>query len=300
VKSIRKVLTVIVITVIFYFLISNLTRNWQKIPFHELRFDPLSLIISFVFLFINFLLFVEGWRRIIHRLGDKICFRNAFWIMSSTQIAKYVPGGIWFALGRVYMGRIENLKEEIVALSVVVETGLTFLVGILLFLVSIILTQKQMLTHYLFVVPIFLVFLVVIYPPVLNSIMNHALKFFKKPKMTLNVSFLQVLQLSIYFVGLWLAQIIGFYYLINTIYPISGSVLFSLASAYSLSWMTGFVVIFAPGGLGVREGMMTLLLSPILPTPLAIAITFIARVWITIFEIIIFFIGLLVKKRINP
>jgi uncharacterized membrane protein YbhN (UPF0104 family) len=60
--------------------------------------------------------------------------------------------------------------------------------------------------------------------------------------------------------------------------------------------MTGFVVIFAPGGLGVREGMMTLLLSSIIPTPLAIAISFVARVWMTLFEIVVFFIGLLVRK----
>jgi hypothetical protein len=60
--------------------------------------------------------------------------------------------------------------------------------------------------------------------------------------------------------------------------------------------MTGFVVIFAPGGLGVREGMMTLLLRSFIPTPLAIAISFIARVWMTLFEIVVFFIGLIVRR----
>jgi hypothetical protein len=64
--------------------------------------------------------------------------------------------------------------------------------------------------------------------------------------------------------------------------------------------MTGFIVIFAPGGLGIREGMMTLLLSPLVPTPLAIAISFMQRVWMTIFEVIIFFVGLVIKKKAGP
>jgi len=42
---------------------------------------------------------------------------------------------------------------------------------------------------------------------------------------------------------------------------------------------------------------MTILLSPIVPAPLAIAISFVARAWITVFEIIIFFIGIIVKGR---
>lgn len=55
--------------------------------------------------------------------------------------------------------------------------------------------------------------------------------------------------------------------------------------------MAGFVVIIAPSGLGVREGMMSLMLSSFIVTPLAIAISFLSRVWITVFELIMLFIG---------
>ncbi len=276
-----------------------MVKNWQKIPFDSLHFHSLNLIISYVFLFLNFLIFVEGWRNIMIKFGHSISFKNAFWIISSSQIAKYVPGGIWFALGRVYLGKNRNLKEENVALSVVVETGLTFLVGILLFLLSVSFVSQKIFANFLYVIPIFFLFLIVLYPPILNRVINFALQILKKPNIKITVSYSQILKLSIYFFGLWIAQIIGFYFLINAIYPMPISKIFTLSAAYTLSWMTGFVVIFAPGGLGVREGMMTLLLSSILPTPLAIAISFISRIWITLFEIVIFFVGLLVKKLGN-
>ena len=127
--------------------------------------------------------------------------------------------------------------------------------------------------------------------------MNIGLRLVKKPAIELKISYLHLLKLSVFFFGLWIAQIIGYYFLIDSIMPIPFYRIFSLAAAYTLSWMAGFIVVIAPGGLGVREGMMSILLSPILPAPLAIAISFIARVWITVFEIITFFIGLIVKGR---
>ncbi len=219
--------------------------------------------------------------------------------MTSSQIAKYVPGGIWFALGRVYLSRAEKIREEITAISVIVETGLTFLVGVLLFALSAIFVRERVSAQFIFAIPVFCLFLVMLYPAVINRIMNYALRMLRRSLIHFDVAYVQILQLSVFFFGIWIAQIIGFYFLVNAIYTIPLSKIFNLAAAYIVSWMIGFIVPFAPGGLGVREGMMTLLLQPILPTPLAIAISFIARVWITVFEIIIFFVGLIVKKKVS-
>ncbi|UCG92403.1 MAG: flippase-like domain-containing protein [candidate division WOR-3 bacterium] len=295
-QLLKKIVTVVVVVVIFFFLIRNLISNWQNIPFTSLYFNVISLAVSFLFLFVNFLIFVEGWRAIIRALGGTITFKNSFWIMSSSQIAKYVPGGIWFALGRVYLSKLEKLKGEIAAVSVIIETGLTFLVGIVLLFLSFGFSEQRTFANFYFAIPIFFMFLIVLYPPLLNRLLNVAMRVLKRPAITLRISYIRLLRLSFYFFGLWLAQIIGFYFLINSMYPIALSKLFNLAAAYTLSWMVGFIVIFAPAGLGVREGTMSLLLSPILPMPLAIAISFIARVWITVFEIAIFFIGLVVKR----
>ena len=257
------------------------------------------LAISFICLFINFVIFVQGWRSITRKLGGIVSFRNAFWIMTSSQIAKYVPGGIWFVLGRVYLGKAEKIREEITALSVIIETGLTFMVGVLLFALSAIFVQEKISAQFLLAIPVFCLFLIMLYPPVINRFMNFILKILRRPAINLDVAYVQILQLSFFFIGLWVAQIIGFFFLVNAVYTIPFSKVFNLAAAYVVSWMIGFIVPFAPGGLGVREGMMTLLLQPLLPTPLAIAISFIARVWITLFEIVVFFVGLSIKKKTN-
>ena len=198
-KIFRKVITVAIVFAIFCFLIATLIKNWQQIPFNSLRFDIMSLLVSFIFLFITFLIFVQGWRSIMRALGQSISFKGAFWIMSSSQMAKYVPGGIWFALGRVYLGKTEKLKGEFIALSVVIETGLTFLVGILLFFLALGLSNRGIIVNFLFVIPIFFLFLLALYPPILNKIMNIGLRLVKKPAIELKISYLHLLKLSVFF-----------------------------------------------------------------------------------------------------
>ncbi|MGQ9848130.1 MAG: lysylphosphatidylglycerol synthase domain-containing protein [Bacteroidales bacterium] len=295
-KRLKQFISALVVAVIFYFLISNLIKNWQKIPFNNLHFNFINLIISFVFLFINFLIFVEGWRNIIIKLGDSIDFKSAFWIMSVSQTAKYVPGGIWFALGRIHLGKRENLSAEKIGLSVIIETVLTFLVGIIIFIFSTFFGGYAKLNNFIYIIPALIFFLIIIYPPHLNWLTNFCLKIVKRSPINIAISYFDLLNLSIYFLGLWIAQIIGFYFLISSIYSINFNNLTHLAATYTLSWMSGFIIIFAPGGLGVREGIMSLLLSSFIPSPLAIAISFLSRVWITVFEIVVFFIGLAIHK----
>ena len=295
----QRILTVALVCVIFYFLVRSLITNWTQIPFSQIRFNTLYVVISFLCLAVYFSLLTRGWTSIVAELGSKVPYYKAFWIVSTSQIAKYVPGGIWYTVGRVYLARKEKVKEEIGMVSVVFETLLLMLTNLILFLVSINFIRGETYLNPFLSVAFIAVILILLYPSLLNRLLNLGLRLLRKPAVELEARYLSILRISTYFFALWISQIAGYFFLINSIYPLAASNLPNLAAAYTLSWITGFVVLFAPGGLGVREGMMTLLLSSILPLPLAIAISFITRVWVTIFEVLIFFTGLLVRRGTN-
>ncbi len=233
-------------------------------------------------------------------LKERLSFSQSFWILSTTQIAKYVPGRIWYMVGRVYVGKKQRMDSRNLTVSMFLESGLLILSSSVIFLISTVIIGNYNLRYLLITLILLIIVVIVMQPGILMKILNVFLKIMKKETVALSLSYLQILKVVIYFFGLWIAQIIGFFFLINAIYPLPLSGLPNLAAAYTLSWITGFIVLFAPGGLGVREGMMTLMLSPILPTPLAIAISFITRVWITLFEVAIFFVGLAIRKRQQP
>jgi uncharacterized membrane protein YbhN (UPF0104 family) len=297
IKILKRVFPVAIIIIIFIFLLRSLILNWSKIPFDDLHFNIYFLIISFLCLIPHFLSYGKSWQEVMRALGSPITFTQSCWMIATTQIAKYIPGRVWYMVGRVYVGKKEKMSGESLAVSMIMDTCLLIISVGSIFLISTIIAGNYSFTNLLICsIPLLIAFIILI-PRILSWIIKHCLRILKKPMVELTLSYLQNLKLSIWFFILWFAQIIGFYFLINAIYTVSLSEIFTLAAAYALSWLAGFVVIFAPGGLGVREGMMTLLLSSILPTSLAIAISFIARVWITIFEIFIFFIGLVVKKK---
>jgi uncharacterized membrane protein YbhN (UPF0104 family) len=233
----------------------------------------------------------------MHELDSPMQFSQSFWMIATTQIGKYLPGKVWYIVGRVYIGKRAQFDGKKLTLSMVLETCLVYITGGIVFSLTTLISGNYSITWLVISVVFTIAAIVIIHPKILGGISNFALRILKKPMIRLTLTYRQISKISLYFFGIWITQIIGFYFLIKAIYPIPLHSIFNLASAYALAWISGSVAVFAPGGLGVREGMMTLLLSSVLPVPLAIAISFVARVWITIFEAVIFFIGFLIQRK---
>ena len=64
-----------------------------------------------------------------------------------------------------------------------------------------------------------------------------------------------------------------------------------------LCWVVGYIVLLAPGGLGVREGMLTLTLSEFLSPEIALTIAIIQRVWFILVEGFNFLTSFLIKPE---
>src|SRR4030065_238356 len=85
----------------------------------------------------------------------------------------------------------------------------------------------------------------------------------------------------------WVLKALGFFFLANSFYNFDYAWLKRFLGMYLFSWVLGFVAVFAPGGLGIREGSMTLFLKSYFPTGFAISLSLIGRVWITILELLL-------------
>jgi len=298
-KTIRNLLATAVVIVIFIFLLRNLILNWSRIPFENLQVNIPLLILSMLALVFHFVSYSTSWQQIMKALGSPITLAQSTWMIATTQIGKYLPGKVWYMIGRVYVGRKASIEGKSLAISMVIETFLLHVTGGMIFLISTAIAGNYD-VKWLIVSAILIVLAVItLHPRILRTVSNFFLRIMKRPEIDSSLSYGQIIRVSLYFFGLWFGQIAGFYLLISAIYPIHISYIFNLASAYTLAWIGGSLAVITPGGLGVREGVMTLLLSPILPLPLAIAISFITRVWITIVEVLVFFVGLLIRRRTN-
>ncbi len=57
-----------------------------------------------------------------------------------------------------------------------------------------------------------------------------------------------------------------------------------LAGTMAASYLIGFITVFAPGGIGVREGAMLVFLAPLISLPAAVVVSVAQRVWFFVAE----------------
>jgi uncharacterized membrane protein YbhN (UPF0104 family) len=76
-----------------------------------------------------------------------------------------------------------------------------------------------------------------------------------------------------------------FYLFIDSVYPVAPQYILFLTGALAASTMLGLMAIFAPSGLGVREGALVYLLSFVMAAPVAVIISILTRIWMTLIEI---------------
>ena len=72
------------------------------------------------------------------------------------------------------------------------------------------------------------------------------------------------------------------------------------ASAFAAAYVLGYVAVFAPAGIGVREGFLVALMAPQLGAGPAGAVAVIARLWTTVIEVVpaaAFWTGHLTRKH---
>ncbi len=292
----KSVIKVLVVLVIFYFLGTALYRNWSQINFRQLHFNVPLLIASILFLFIYFLLFVFGWELILKRLGVSLSFLKAIKIIFYSQIGKYLPGKIWVFVGRIYFCQQLGIPASKIFLSMVLEMALTIISGMVIFLVGLsIFPGAQIHINPFFLMIVVVILFIIIHPKVFTRIINILLHLVKKGPIRIDLNFSQICGIIMYYCIVWLSFGIAFYFLINSTTFIALSKIPFLAGSFSISATIGAMALFVPGGLGVREGVLALLLSNFFPISLAILLSILSRIWISFGEFILVGISTRIK-----
>src|SRR5690606_27098167 len=84
----------------------------------------------------------------------------------------------------------------------------------------------------------------------------------------------------------WVILGLGFFLLADALVALESSMFLPLTAAFALAGVAGILVLVAPSGLGVREGVLTALLAPVLGAGVAAALAILARLWMTAAEVL--------------
>lgn len=129
------------------------------------------------------------------------------------------------------------------------------------------------------------VFIFIAYPKLLEMLINFGLRLVRKERIGLELKAKDLLLYLVYYNLSWFLFGLAFMFFVKSITPVSWSLYLSLTGAFAFSLTIGFLAVFVPGGLGVREGILVLLLSLYFPLPVSTLIVIFSRLWISLVEL---------------
>lgn len=284
-QFLKKLLAILLIVSIFYFLGAQLFKNWRELSNYDLKVNFTLLGISFILLPINFGIYALVWNKILKLFNISLSCKKCFKIIYLSQLAKYIPGKVWSYFWLVYLSEGEGIRKSHTVLSILFQTGFYAISCIFIFWLSYFLWPSMHLLLSLTSVFFILLALILLHPKIFNLLLNFFLRKIKKNTIKLNYKYNQVLLILLITILDWIIYIIALYFLIKSFYNINLIQLLIFAGISAISWLAGYLSFITPAGLGIREGTQTLLLSAFVPLPIAIIISLVERVWITLGEI---------------
>lgn len=291
----------IIILLIFYFLIKSLVSNWNQVKDFDWQFDYPLLIISFVLQIMALFWLVKIWGRMLRHTGSSVSYLKLFKVWFFSNLGRYLPGKVWQFLGMVYMLERRGVPKKNSFSTAIVAQFFSVISGLLIAalflgadLYSQFLSQNPglVLVGAVFVSAILVL---VCYPKVLERTLNLGLKILKKEKIILDLNSKNVIVYLLSYSLSWLLFGLAFLIFVKAMAHAPFVMYPSLTGAFAFSVNIGFLALFVPGGIGVREGILVLLLSSFFPLPVATLIALLARLWVTVAELLCFLIAVPLK-----
>lgn len=285
-RGLTVAVQVVLLGVIAYFVARTLATGLRASDFLHLRFSLPYLLASWAVLIGYYAMYTGGMDIILRLLGAPSSLAIAFKLNFATNVGKYLPGGIWPVFGRLTLGPKLGLPRRVVAPGMVLEAGLSVAGGLLVFFASLgfgsDLPRGTQPWQWAALATIVVVGLL---PPVFRRVLALGFRLAKIDAPVPHLGFGVTLGLVAYYAASWLVAGVALrLYTLALVAGAPGSVL-RYAGAYAAASVSGLVVLLAPGGIGVREGVMALLLSPLVGGTSAMVVGFSARVWSTLIEL---------------
>jgi uncharacterized membrane protein YbhN (UPF0104 family) len=259
--------------------------------------DPTYFTLACLAVAAYYLVFVWGWKWILADWGIDISYPVALRAEMVSMLAKYVPGGVWTPAARVVAARRAGITDgALVTVSMLVEAGISAVAGVVVFVVSLLWVKGVDAP----IAPIVLFGIVVtgllhprIFCPVASKVLRK-LGHRELPPLRAKTMGL----LLVFYCGTWLIGGTSLWLLLKSVgaHPDPVSIVF-LGGTAAVGAIVAVLVVFAPSGLGVREGSMYALMLAVAPKGAALGAIVLNRVVITLIEVLLLVVGGLILRR---
>ena len=269
------------------FLAVLVRSQWAELRAYRWQLSAGWAVLALVGLELSWLFQLDTWRTILGSLGGDLRYRQAAPIWFLSNIVRYIPGNVWQFLGMAELAASEGVSRLATLTSIVLHQVISTAAGLVLAAVYFGIvgegTWFAWLRPFLFSVPLGLLLL---QPRFLERVLNWVLVKFGRQPLRVTLTWSQVWVLLLRYLVVWLGMGLSFAALVRALTPITRDIIPYLVAAWAAAYVIGYLSLLTPSGLGVREGVMVLLLSTVMPEAVAAVVAIVARLWMVIGELI--------------
>jgi uncharacterized membrane protein YbhN (UPF0104 family) len=286
----EKIVGVPVAAVILFFIIRNLWAGLSELGEYDVSIDGWRVALAFSVFIVVFPVYARLWQYMLARFGYRITFRRSMRIWFLSQAGRYVPGKVWFALGRIYLSERAGVPAAAASVALAVELLLVLGSSLLIFAVGAAAGPGGLNHPY----SLALLLLPLVFVGIHPRLIKFVLRKLGRDLAGFSLTYSNALTLLLCYAGCWCVYGLGFYFIATSVDLGSGDPLAAHAGLFQLirqvsginaiSWSAGLLSIVTPAGLGVREGVSSVLLGSIFVKPYPSLIPLVARVWVTVAE----------------
>jgi uncharacterized membrane protein YbhN (UPF0104 family) len=268
--------------------------EWSKAGPRLADAKPAYLVLALAAVAAYYLVFILGWIRMLAAWGIRVGYGVALQAEMVSMLAKYIPGGVWTPAARaVALRKYAGVTDTPTVLaSILVEAGLSAISGVIVFVVSLLWVRGAPAPVALLIA--FAVLLAaLLHPRIFRPLTEKLLKPFGAHGVD-PLPFRTTVGLLLFYCGTWLLGGLGLYFLIRSVGADPGwSTVPFLGGTSAIGAIVAVLVVFAPSGLGVREGAMYAILLAVTTSGPALDATILNRLVITVVELALFGVGVI-------
>jgi len=278
-------------------------NDWSNLTAHTFHWNPWLLALAFLGFLLQELSYGLIWQSILARLGSRLELHLCLRIYLASEFVRYIPGNVWHVFTRILWVGKYGVSRPIAFASMTIELITKLAAGALVFAISLLfwhdlgaLNQISTLNRpptgtLIIVVGVATIFalLIVLYPRVLNGLLNFALRVLKRDPVVLTLRYSDILLITLAWSVSWSVAGCAFYVLLLALWPATPLAALPICiGVYAIAWDVGFVSFITPSGLGFREATIIGLFALSLPLPagLGTIIAFLSRLVSTMAELL--------------
>jgi hypothetical protein len=271
-------------------------RNYNVAAGYLQTIEASKLALSFFFIILMRVLHPHLVQRTLALVDSDFEFNQVFSIVSISQLGKYIPGGIWQFVARFAAYRENQLSYKDMGKSFIIENVWLVLGSFFVGLYFISLGQPDFLLKHSgsavnssTIFKIFAILSIVLWVLTVFTTEYGVRSGNRKP------SWFAALKQVLSQTSMWLFFGVSFAVLFQHIE--TSQDFWFISGVFILSFLAGYLAIFAPGGIGVREYVAVLLLSFLFPSSEIGVLAIVHRLLYTLAEFLLAGIAVLLNQR---